>query len=86
MCSGSADSSSSIVTTVAVCGTSPSGASPPTWAVWTASSGARCSTEVTLPTFTPAIRTGEAGLTLPAFANTAWTEYLSAHGSVLVNA
>ena len=86
MWSGSADSSSSMVTTVAVCGTSPSGASPPTCAVWTASSGARCSIEVTLPTFTPAIRTGEAGLTLPAFANTAWTEYLSAHGSVLVNA
>ena len=85
--SGSADSSNSIVTTVAVDGTGPSSAGAGSaCAVTAGSSGARCSTEVTLPTLTPAIRTGEAGRTLPAFVNTASTVYLSAQGSDFVKA
>ena len=45
-----------------------------------------CSISVTLPTFTPAIRTGEAGRMFAADGNTASTVYGFAHGTLFVKA
>ena len=50
------------------------------------SSGARCSISVTLPTLTPAIRTGDAGLMFPADGKTACTVCGFDHGTLFVNA
>ena len=41
---------------------------------------------MTLPTLTPAIRTGELGRMFEAEVNTASTSYLSTHGRLFVNA
>ncbi len=50
------------------------------------SSGADVLDLVTLPTLTPAIRTGDAGLMFPADGKTACTVYGFDHGTLFVNA